>query len=1483
MRTFVFIKFQLAVYLISSGSMVCAQISANKTSGCAPLTVNFSVPVGMTSYYWDFDNGGSSEDANPSVVFSNPKNPYKVSLRTCKTCPVLYTLDIQVYPKPTVTIPSSKGCAPLNVSLTPNITLPPGVTATGIKYIFGDGNAQTKTAPNLTPANHTYTAADRTFPVSFEIITHPSSAGCDHTVVIPGAVETSSITFNWLNASPASACTAPLKVNFAHNIIAQKTIVSYDWSFGDGNTSTSPLPSHTYTQKGDYVVTLKVKDANGCEKTQTTTVTIKDNDMTKIIALDTVCINKAFSLDRDGNLGLLTRWTLSEGAVVSAIRSAIDVITSIGLKTVSVTTFYPGNVCPKTISKQILGINPKIEYTVIPRPLCNKKNTFTLTCTNAHLFSDIEWELHLVRSPGDTIFVESLGTNFIQPVTHTLNLDSIPWRYYKLLLRARATSKYGGCIAQMLDTNFINPLIAHVAPTQTIGCKPLNIGFYDRTLLYRHDTLVQWRLQFGDGNEVIRNSFIDTFYHTYTDRGDYHMRMIVTNKHGCIDTTYFTKIEVGDKHLADFTISPAGIPCSSDPNASISLQSTLSPNLVQQTKFWVDGFQCVQFNNMSFRPRKPGLYPIKMEVADRGCFSQVIKNITVNGSKSEFKVVQNCDTLHKVKFINNSQNADSFSWSFGDGQTSKDTNPTHFYTKDSIYRVQLITYQAGAGCPADTFSQFVQIQTPLAKFSKDTYYFCHNDTIQIIDANNSKGFVNDGINSGFLWDFNQGRGPTRTFDNFSNYDVHTKVFDTAVLSVRNFMNCIHKDTAIIYVDRIDLNYSVKPDTICNGDTVKYRGIIHSLLPLSKEYWKFGDNTIANKLDTFHIFRFSMRTSFQFLDTFFAENNKGCKLNVSKTSIVKKLNLTLEPYSANLCLQNSTVPVQISSKVDSNYPSRIQWQCPDNTTRIGKTINYNFTTTGNYDFHLIATDSSNANCIDTLSPAGVVVHKKPNLAITSDKDSFTILCDPVNLTFKFIDSNNTSIIFRKWVITDSTGSTTYNNNLTVSRSLYKGLNKVQLSVTTQYCTDTVDRDFIVRSPSGFMTIDKNDICKGDEITFSVKDLIDVNDYSIDFGDGYVSKNIPTVTHKYNYVPLGGKTVAKAIFSANGSFCVGKPMDTTIRIHEVFAKFSIDGGADTLICYRSLLVKDSSLGADKYFWNFGDGTTGTMKEPGMKSFPNAGEYIISLSIESLTFGCKDTLLDTLELVPLPNSSPTNDTICLGDTAKVYQLSTQDHVVYSWIPTGIIGNNKLDSVYYKRDSSFQFTARAYDSISKCSKEVKGSIVVIPPMKRQTLDTILAPGADVILPFSPAPNYHFDWIPDSFLTCKDCKDPTAKYMLTPITYKAIFYDEIKNCFRDTSIYKIDIFPDILVNAPTAFTPNGDGNNDIYYARGFGIKKLTSFKIFNRQGTLLFYSTSEYDGWDGNYKGEPQNSDIYYYTIEGESYIPNKRVFKEGNFMLLR
>ena len=69
----------------------------------------------------------------------------------------------------------------------------------------------------------------------------------------------------------------------------------------------------------------------------------------------------------------------------------------------------------------------------------------------------------------------------------------------------------------------------------------------------------------------------------------------------------------------------------------------------------------------------------------------------------------------------------------------------------------------------------------------------------------------------------------------------------------------------------------------------------------------------------------------------------------------------------------------------------------------------------------------------------------------------------------------------------------------------------------------------------------------------------------------------------------------------------------------------------------------------------------------------------------------------------------------------------------------------------------------------------------------------------------------------------------------------------------------------PTAFTPNSDGLNDIFYAKGEGIKDFKMY-IFDRWGLQLFYSDDLNKGWDGNYKEtgiKAVQEDVYVWKIE--------------------
>jgi gliding motility-associated-like protein len=90
-----------------------------------------------------------------------------------------------------------------------------------------------------------------------------------------------------------------------------------------------------------------------------------------------------------------------------------------------------------------------------------------------------------------------------------------------------------------------------------------------------------------------------------------------------------------------------------------------------------------------------------------------------------------------------------------------------------------------------------------------------------------------------------------------------------------------------------------------------------------------------------------------------------------------------------------------------------------------------------------------------------------------------------------------------------------------------------------------------------------------------------------------------------------------------------------------------------------------------------------------------------------------------------------------------------------------------------------------------------------------------------------------------------------------------------------------VFVDVPTAFTPNGDGTNDVLYVRGYGIEHL-EFRVYNRWGELVFETNNQAIGWDGTFRGTPQEMDAYAFTLHATFY-DGKSVSRKGNVTLIR
>lgn len=167
---------------------------------------------------------------------------------------------------------------------------------------------------------------------------------------------------------------------------------------------------------------------------------------------------------------------------------------------------------------------------------------------------------------------------------------------------------------------------------------------------------------------------------------------------------------------------------------------------------------------------------------------------------------------------------------------------------------------------------------------------------------------------------------------------------------------------------------------------------------------------------------------------------------------------------------------------------------------------------------------------------------------------------------------------------------------------------------------------------------------------------------------------------------------------------------------------------------------------------------------------------------------------------------------------------------------------------------------------------------------DTIIQVGETIQLfsTLSPYPASTIDayvWGPVSGLSCTDCADPyltsyarETDYTVT-ITYNGI-------CTATASMTVI-VDNNLEPYVPNAFTPNGDGNNEVFMIYGEGIKYI-DFKIFNRWGEQVYETTNQYGGWDGTYKGVMQNPGVYTYNVR-ITYLDDKEIDRKGTITLIR
>jgi gliding motility-associated-like protein len=222
-----------------------------------------------------------------------------------------------------------------------------------------------------------------------------------------------------------------------------------------------------------------------------------------------------------------------------------------------------------------------------------------------------------------------------------------------------------------------------------------------------------------------------------------------------------------------------------------------------------------------------------------------------------------------------------------------------------------------------------------------------------------------------------------------------------------------------------------------------------------------------------------------------------------------------------------------------------------------------------------------------------------------------------------------------------------------------------------------------------------------------------------------------------------------------------------------------------------------------------------------------------------------------------------ICEGETAEVDIVGYAETITL--LPdSGIINTNPL--LIRPTETAMYMVI---GTVPSCEADTAIFTITVNP----TPDIGLLPqmtvfnGTTTPLPIdNPNSQYMHTWTPSTYLSCADCFDPsiTIDPTFDPTTiYVDVLTDE--GCaFSDSILVMLgERCGDDLAQLPTAFTPNDDGNNDIFRVRGVGISDVEIFRVYNRWGEKLFETTNINEGWDGTYKGEKVEQGTYMYYVQ--------------------
>jgi len=1400
-----------------------ANFTASPIGGCSPVIVNFlDLSTGNPdSWLWDLGNGNSSTLKNPSATYFTP-GTYTIKL-TVTNANGSNTLTraqyISVYEPPTVDFSADVrgGCFPLRVQFTDLSSAPAGSSIVSWQWDFGNGITSTAKNPQAV-----YTSAGN-FAVTLKVT---DDKGCTRLLGRNAYINVTPGVTAGFNATPPVACSSPVTIQFNNTTTGAGTL-SYQWDFGDGNTSTLASPSHTYTANGSYTVVLRAISSAGCEDTVTRIIPIA-RFSSSFRYTGNACPGSPVAF---ANTSVpapdSSRWTFGDGSSSSA-PAPTHSYSSAGTYTVWLYNFY--GACIDSVSQPI---------TIVPPPAANFSAPVTTSCQPSLTvnFQDL--------SPGASSWLWNFGDSSTSTQQHPVHTYNAYGTYTVTLIVTNSS----GCADTLSLRDYINLQRPEITVPQlpASGCIPFTIS--PVPVINSPDPITSFNWDFGDGTTSTQQHPT----HTYTAQGTYTVRLFFTTSGGCQDSVVFSPgITIGSKPVAGFSATPLES-CAFRP---IQFTSTSAPATDWIWSFG-DGGTSTQENPLH-NYSDTGYFNVRLIVLNNGCPDTMIRTnyIHILPPVARFTPTADCDNRLRFSFTDRSIAPETWLWNFGDGNTSTRQNPSHIYASLGSYTVSLTV--TNGNC-THTSVRRITLSKQRPDFTANSSTACKDGPVTF-----SPGNLNPALTTSLIWNFGNGVQTTSATVSPVTYRYPAAGNYTVMLVAVDINGC--RDTVIkptyIRINGPTANFAAQPPVGCAGNSILFNDLStgDGSNAITNWSWNFGDSTsqsftgppfthVYNTADTFSV-------SLQVTDA------AGCQHRITRANYITTFDPrpdfrsrdTVTCQNAPVRFTNASVPANVTSL----------WYFGDGTTSTAASPVHTYADTGWYTIKLFITDS--VNCTDSIIRPNYIHVVRP-LASFTVSDSFSA-CTPLEVQFTNTSENYTSAT---WNFGPGEGNSSLRNPVHYFST--PGVYRVKLTIRSPGgCTDSAFVNITVLDTAGLrINYSPVDGCNPLTVSLSALGPVSTQSYFWDYGDGNTVTNLPTVTHTYQSF---GDYLPKVILLDPPGCVIPVSGIDTIRIRGSNPLFGI---SDSLVCDGGpVIFTDSTTSSDpvsSYTWTFGDGNGSSLQNP-THYYGVPGIYDVTLSVETQS-GCRNSFTKkaAVKVVSRPDIAITGDTsICVNDSilhAGIFIRPDSSAVNWSWtFPNGNTASvQNPPSQTYTTAGDLTVLAFATNS-SGCIDTASQHIVVhpLPTVDMPGQMTIQSGFADTIPAIYSNGVNHWAWTPQYALSCFDCPRPVVNPRST--TAYQVAFSDINGCHNKANIQVVVICRDANFYIPNTFSPNGDGSNDKFYPRGKGLYLIRALRVFNRWGEVVFenrnFSANDaLQGWDGTYKGGKAQPDVYVYQVE--------------------